>query len=326
MPAYLLFDKITGKASATAPRGNKRIEHDCKIVKNAFNGEQERREFKLTMLPTPPKSKCMINPEVKSSETKSGFEGAMNMLVEVGFRMPGATAGSTKPAAGAPKKVSDVAQQCPGDVITMVCSDMQYYKFDAKTGITFAKVPHLKQDLINKCTVEKKASNGEVEKKEVVVKYLATPKSLCMINPDVKSSEEKSGFEGNMNMGVTVGFRMPGATAGSTTKAKPDNSITDVAKQCPGDKFTFNCSDMQYYKWDPKTTNVAAKVPHLKQNVTLKCTVEKKALNGDVEKKEAVVKYLATPKSECMINKEMKDGEFKFGFEGKVNVAQRLFF
>jgi len=187
MPAYLQFDKITGKASATAPRGNKKIEHDCKIVKNAFNGEQERKEFKLTMLPIPPKSKCMINPEVKSSEQKSGFEGAMNMLVEVGFRMPGSTAGSTMPAAGAPKKVSDVAQQCPGDVITMKCSDMQYYKFDAKTSITSAKVPHMKQDVTIKCTVEKKASNGEVEKKEAVVKYLATPKSLCMINPDVKS-------------------------------------------------------------------------------------------------------------------------------------------
>jgi hypothetical protein len=87
---------------------------------------------------------------------------------------------------------------------------------------------------------------------------------------------------------------------------------------------------MQYYKWDPKTTNVAAKVPYLKQDVTLKCTVEKKALNGDVEKREVVEKYLAaTPtspiKSECMINKEMKDGEFKFGFQGKINVAQRLF-
>lgn len=126
-------------------------------------------------------------------------------------------------------------------------------------------------------------------------------------------------------MGVTVGgFRMPGANAGSTTKPKPDNSITDVAKQCPGDKFTFNCSDMQYYKWDPKTTNVAAKVPHLKQDVTLKCTVEKKALNGDVEKKEAVVKYLAAPKSVCAIDTSKIPQTMQAGIKGSLKVIRTI--
>jgi len=66
MSTYLKYDDVTGKASTTAPSGNKRIEHNCKIVKNAFNGEQERKEFKLTILPMP-KSVCTINPDVKSS-------------------------------------------------------------------------------------------------------------------------------------------------------------------------------------------------------------------------------------------------------------------
>jgi len=104
----------------------------------------------------------------------------MNML-STGATAP--AAGSVAPllAGAMTVKVTDVAQQCPGDVLTMDCDDMQYYNFDAKTSNVVAKVPQLKQDVSIKCTLKKTASNGDIEAKDVMIKYLATH-PVCKID------------------------------------------------------------------------------------------------------------------------------------------------
>jgi len=137
------------------------------------------------------------------------------------------------------------------------------------------KVPQLKVDIKQSCRITKKAANGETESKSVTYKYLATPKSksLCMINPDLKTTEFPSGptGQGSMNMASLL------TATPATTTGPANNKVTDVAKQCPGDVFAMTCSDQRYLSFDPKTSAGKSWVPYLKTDLKVTCNILKTA-------------------------------------------------
>jgi len=184
---------------------------------------------------------------------------------------PATTAGGK-----ANNKVTDVAKQCPGDVFAMTCSDMKFLSFDPKTSTGKSWVPILKEDLKVTCKIIKTAKNGEIEKRDIEVVYLAAPKtkSLCMINPDVKAAEFPSGptGQGSLNMASLI-RGTPATTAGG----KPNTKVTDVAKQCPGDVFAMTCSDKRYLSFDSKTSTGKSWVPYLKEDLKVTCNITKTA-------------------------------------------------
>jgi len=137
-----------------------------------------------------------------------------------------------------------------------------------------AKVPLLKVDIKQVCRITKKAANGETETKSVTYKYLAAPKSLCKINPDVIAAEFPSGptGQGSLNMASLI-RGTPATTAGG----KANTKVTDVAKQCPGDVFAMTCSDKRYLSFDPKTSTGKSWVPYLKADLKVTCNILKTA-------------------------------------------------
>jgi hypothetical protein len=57
--------------------------------------------------------------------------------------------------------------------------------------------------------------------------------------------------------------------------------VADVAKQCPGDKFTMVCTpEQKWAKFDIKTGMASAEVPLLKVDIKQSCVVTKVAANG----------------------------------------------
>jgi hypothetical protein len=66
----------------------------------------------------------------------------------------------------------------------------------------------------------------------------------------------------------------------------------------------MDCSPkVDYMKYDARTGKASIVAPRLDKDVGIQCTVTKKALNGDYEKKSFKVTILkVTPKSQCMIN------------------------
>jgi len=121
------------------------------------------------------------------------------------------------------------------------------------------------------------------------ITILAVPKSLCRLNPTIADSTMKPGAAGSIGVAVL---------ARSTRTIVPD-----LAKYCPGDRFYMDCSPKaDFMKYDEKTGKASIVAPKLDKDIGIQCTVTKKALNGDSEKKSFKITILGMPKSLCMIN------------------------
>jgi len=234
---------------------------------------------------------------------------------------------TTGKAASTDHKVTDVTKHCPHSKFSMECTPAQggFYKYDAATGNATVKVPMLKQDVKVSCKVHKKATNGDHETRVVDIVFKAEAKqakSLCMINADVKSAKYPSGptGQGSMNMASLI------TATPATTTGPANNKVTDVAKQCPGDVFAMTCSDMKFLSFDPKTSTGKSWVPILKEDLKVTCKIIKTAKNGEIEKRDITVEYLAAPKTKsgCAIDTSKIPQTMQAGIKGSLKVIRTI--
>jgi hypothetical protein len=183
---YIKFDVQSGMLSGYAPKLDKVTITACQIIKKALNGEYEKRDIKLTVLPPP--SVCAINPKMTSFEMKAGTYEEMGAVVS---------------AQKATTVVTDIARQCPGDRFYVSCNPkVDFINFDEKTGKASAKAPMLRDTKTTSCVMTKKAANGQSEVRDFKVTFLAVPKSLCKINPLVADVTMKAGTNGAYGIAV----------------------------------------------------------------------------------------------------------------------------
>jgi len=98
--------------------------------------------------------------------------------------------------------------------------------------------------------------------------------------------------------------------------------VTDVAKQCPGDKFDFKCYPTNnFVTFDAKTGKASAKTPRTSRNISVSCKVYKTALNKQQESKELRFTVLALPASVCAINPKMVSMSMKPGTSGSMSAV-----
>jgi hypothetical protein len=80
-------------------------------------------------------------------------------------------------------------------------------------------------------------------------------KSVCKINPELKSVEMKGGDVASVAVAVT----------NQMTSTGKINFVTDIPKQCPGDKFYIECDPKDSsMKFDPQSGKASAVAPRSK--------------------------------------------------------------
>ena len=119
------------------------------------------------------------------------------------------------------------------------------------------------------------------------VKYLATPKSACMINSDLESFEVKADAKESIQIATLLGS--------TSAAAMP---VRDLATQCPGDKWSLTCEPMDdtYLLYNDKTGKADVNAPSQDKTIIHDCKVLKTASNGEQEKKEFKITILPVGK------------------------------
>lgn len=123
------------------------------------------------------------------------------------------------------------------------------------------------------------------------------PKSLCKINPELKNVEMKAGD----NASVAVATTVKEVAAGKL------NFVTDIAKQCPGDRFYVDCTPAHSsMKFDPQSGKASAVAPSSKTALVTSCKITKKNADGTHEEKSYKIMVAADPKATTDLNKDKK--------------------
>lgn len=161
-------------------------------------------------------------------------------------------------------------KMCPGDKFAMKCQNMDYTSFDAMTGQASLKSPKLINNKDISCTINKTDIHGKVESKSFVITLLGMPKSLCMLNPDLKSMTVKEGETASTHIANIL-------SRSTTMKPMPAN---DLAKSCPGDKFFLNCQPQASIKLDMTTGKMTGTAPRTTVKMDISCVLSKKSENG----------------------------------------------
>jgi len=149
--------------------------------------------------------------------------------------------------------------------------DVDFVTFDPKTGKASVKAPKTMKDLYVTCKVNKTALEGEVENKILSLTVTAPIPSACMLDVSTIPQTIKAGTTGTIFTVKTV--------------LKP-TTVPDTAKYCPGDKFSFSCNPAaSWATYDDKLGKATFAVPKDAKAIKMTCNFEKKALNGEIEKK-----------------------------------------
>jgi hypothetical protein len=154
-------------------------------------------------------------------------------------------------------------------------------------------------------------------------KYVIPP-SKCMITPGIKAL--------TVEAGQTETFDAVSLLAKDTTGKNA--VVNDIAKQCPGDKWSFRCAannlntpackagslncKVDFIKFDAVTGKITGTAPKGDKDVKYRCAVDQKWENGanKVIAFDLTVKKEAVKAPICKINPEAKDTSIDAGAGG----------